>query len=174
MPDCYETLHACLSPATNDASADPDTDTLTNFEEYNVGTDPCVSDSDGDGCNDGREYVSLAGFSPLAWYDFFDVPVPANPDMTPNGSRNKSVDISDVLAVLTYTGATDNGPPNGNGVDYDSDKNGDTVEDGRDYDRTPSMAPNPPWEVGPPDSVVDIQDVLAVLAQSGLDCSDSP
>jgi hypothetical protein len=56
-------------------------------------------------------------------------------------------------------------------VDYDSDKNADTSPDGRDYDRTPSLAPNPPWDAGPPDGAVSIQDVLVNLAQVGRSCS---
>ena len=82
--------------------------------------------------------------------------------------------MGDVLAVPLYSGASDNGPPNGNGVDYDSDKDGDTVEDGLDYDRTPSADPSPPYDAGPPDGSISIADVLAVLAQVGLDCSGAP
>jgi hypothetical protein len=98
--------------------------------------------------------------------------------------------MRDVLAVLFYAFAEPAGEcgdnPNANGVDYDCDKgtdtNGDTVADvppdgvpdGGDYDRSPSTAPNPPWDAGPPNQVVDIRDVLAVLAQFGLDCSGPP
>ncbi len=56
-------------------------------------------------------------------------------------------------------------------MDYDSDKNGDTVEDGLSYDRSPGARPNPPYGAGPPDGAVGMSDVLAVLAQAGLDCS---
>ena len=117
----------------------------------------------------------------LAWHDFYDVPVPANPDMTPNGPRNRAIGIGDVLAVLFYAGAGDGGPPNGNGVSYNSvkgscDWDADTTpdEEGRCYDRTPSTEPNPPHEAGPPNAAIDISDVLAVLAQAGLDCSGAP
>jgi RHS repeat-associated protein len=61
-----------------------------------------------------------------------------------------------------------------NGVDYDSDKNADTVEDGLDYDRSPSAAPNPPWEAGPPDGAVTMADVLAVQPQVGRNCIGAP
>jgi hypothetical protein len=88
----------------------------------------------------------------------------------PNGERDHVVTMSDVLAVLFYVGTSDNGGPNGNGVDYDSDKNGDAVEDGRDYDRSPGSLPNPPWDAGPPNGAVTISDVMAVSAQVGLDC----
>ncbi|MDH5201311.1 MAG: hypothetical protein OEW93_10515, partial [Candidatus Bathyarchaeota archaeon] len=130
------------------------------------------------------------GFDPLNYWDFYDVPVPAYPDPTPNGPRNKVMDISDVLAVLLYVFADEGGPPNANGVSYDSDKGVDTdgdtvadippdgVPDGRDYDRTPGLDPDPVTGIdpaGPPNGVIDIGDVLAVLAQAFVvDCSGPP
>ena len=143
------------------------------------GDDP---DDDNDGCADDEEMSGASApkpgatgpYDPLAWYDFYDVPVPVNPDMTPNGPRNKAVNVQDVVGVTKYVGASDNGPRNANGVDYDSDKNGDTVEDGRDYDRSPGALPNPPYEAGPPSAAVNIQDVVVVLKQVGLDCSGPP
>lgn len=138
---------------------------------------PCP-DSDGDGCDDCSE--QSMGLDPLAWYDFYDVPVPAQADMTPNGPRNQLVDTADVLGVLFYVFADDEGPPNTNGVDYDSvkgscDWNGDTTadEEGRCYDRTPGAEPSPPFEAGPPNGVIDIGDVLAALVQAFvIDCSN--
>ncbi len=45
MPDGYETSYpCCLNPLINDAAADPDHDGRTNIQEYNLGSDPCVSD----------------------------------------------------------------------------------------------------------------------------------
>ena len=89
----------------------------------------------------------MPGFNPLAWYDFFDVPVPASKDSNPNGPRNREVDIADVLAVLYYAGTNAGGPPNGNGVAYDSVKgschvNGHTAPDkeGLCYDRSRDVA----------------------------------
>jgi len=116
------------------------------------------------------------GFDPNAWWDFFDVPAPTYPDPAPNGSRDRVVDIRDTLAVLLYaftepTGACGDNA-NISGVDYDCDKNGDTIEDGLDYDRSPGSDPSPPWDAGSPDDVVDIRDELAVLAQAFVvDCS---
>ncbi|GAG16190.1 unnamed protein product, partial [marine sediment metagenome] len=60
-----------------------------------------AADSDGDGCTDGAELLYL-GFDPLAWYDFYDVPVPALADQDPNGPRNQAVAMGDVLGVLFY------------------------------------------------------------------------
>lgn len=151
----------------------------------------CLSaaDSDGDGCS---EYQEAAGTSPpfpgstctspescysdSNLHDFYDVPVPALPDPEPNGSRDQAIAMDDVLAVLFYVGTYDGdgGTPNANGVAYDVDKDADTVKVGRDYDRSPSAQPNPPWEVGLPDGGVSMDDVLAVLAQVGLNCIEPP
>jgi uncharacterized repeat protein (TIGR01451 family) len=154
-------------------------------------------DTDGDGCLDIIE--EGLGFNPNDGYDVYDVPVPARedavgdgygddlPPIGANGVKNRVVDIRDVLAVLFYALATDDGPPNANGVDYDADKgvdtNGDTtadippdgIDDGVSYDRSLSPLPNPPWGAGPPNGVVNMIDVLAVLAQSfTVDCSQPP
>jgi hypothetical protein len=172
MSDGYEVANPCLDPLVPDGGADPDADGLSSLTEFNLGTNPCVNDTDGDGCADGEE--TPIGFNPLNFYDFFDVPVPANQDPTPNGSKDKQIDIGDVLAVLFYSGANENGVPNGNGVDYDSDKDGDTVKDGRTYDRMSSPPPNPPWDAGMPDGAISQIDVGVVLAQVGLDCSGPP
>ncbi|MFH0909059.1 MAG: hypothetical protein V1929_09880 [bacterium] len=43
MPDWWEIIHG-LNPHLDDASLNPDGDTLTNIQEYNAGTDPQVSD----------------------------------------------------------------------------------------------------------------------------------
>ena len=135
-------------------------------------------------------------FDPTAsgWYDAYDVPVPAREDAAgANGTRDKVVDVRDVLAVMFYAFAEptascgDN--PNSNGVDYDCvkgvDLDGDTDDDapyshgiveGLKYDRSPGPGPDVVTGVdpaGPPDNVVDIRDVLAVLAQAFVvDCSE--
>jgi hypothetical protein len=131
-------------------------------------------DTDGDGCRDGQE--AAMGFDPLDPYDFYDVPVPANADPTPNGSKNRLINVGDTLALLRYVGTFDGdgGTPNANGVSYDSDKMGPGTKAGLDYDRSASPAPNPPWGAGPPDGAVSINDVLVLVAQVGLNCSGVP
>jgi hypothetical protein len=162
--------------------------------------DDPVNDPDDDGCHTLEEQVgapppkpgSTGAYDPAAWYDFYDVPVPAKPDSGPgsgaNGTRNKAVTMADVLAVLFYVGTFDGGGVNPNGVDYDTikgvDLDGDSVNDimpplhaikeGLKYDRSPSPLPNPPWDAGPPNGAVTMADVLANLAQVGLDCSGPP
>jgi len=172
---------------------DSDGDGIDDADEVNMyGTDPLNPDTDGDGCTEGEEIPPGAGpstpganggFDPLAWYDFFDVPVPAQPDPTPNGPRNKVVDIGDALAVLFYAFAEQTGVcgdnPNGNGVDYDCVEGSCVVEgiekgigdpEGYCYDRTTSPLPNPPNDAGPPNGTIDISDALVALSQFGLDC----
>ena len=127
-----------------------------------------AADADADGCTDAQE--AAMGFNSNAWYDFYDVPVPAYSDPTPNGTKSRAVNFQDVVGVLKYVGTKDNDPVNAAGVDYDSDKNGDTIEDGRDYDRSPGPLPNPPYDAGPPSGAVNFQDVVVVLNQVGLDC----
>ena len=60
-------------------------------------------------------------------------------------------------------------------MDYDSDKDVDGAEDGIGYDRTTSLPPNPPWDAGAPNGIIEMSDVLMVLAQSlVVDCSGPP
>jgi len=139
-------------------------------------------DSDGDGCTD----IEEAGDNPLLGgdrnpfdaSDFYDVPVPAYRDPTPNGPRDQAVSLADVLAVLRYVGAYNNGPPNGNSMDYDSlkdgDWNGDTVVNDGDkvglrYDRSFSW----PFS-GPPDGYIVLIDVMRALPQVGASCVNPP
>ena len=105
--------------------------------------------------------------------------MPANQDPTPNGARNKAINVQDVVGILNYVGTYEDGPPNGRGVDYDSAKDGDWNADtsidgldkvGRRYDRQPSTFPNPPWEAGGPDGAVNLQDLVLIFKQVGLDC----
>jgi hypothetical protein len=159
--------------------------------------DDAVNDADDDGCAAAEEQAgalppkpgSTGAYNPAAWYDFYDVPIPAKPDaLGANGTRNKAVNLQDVVAVLKYVGTSVGGPQNGNGVDYDTikgvDLNGDSVNDimpplhnipeGQKYDRSPGPLPNPPYDAGPPDGTVNLQDVVMVLKQVGLDCSGPP
>jgi hypothetical protein len=139
-------------------------------------------DSDGDGCADieeaGDDPMLGGDRNPFFAYDFYDVPVPANSDPTPSGPRSKAVTMPDVLAVLFYVGARANYPPNANGVDYDSLKDGDWNEDtvvddgdkvGLRYDRSASW----PWS-GAPSGAINMGDVLAALDQVGHSCSAPP
>ena len=146
--------------------------------------DACDPDDDNDGCADVEEMAgapapkpgSTGAYNPLAWYDFYDVPVAVRPDPQPNGARNQAINFQDVLDVLAYVGTYDGdgGVPNLNGVSYDSEKMGAGTKAGRDYDRSPGPPPNPPNDAGPPSGAVNFQDVLVVLGQIGLACTGVP
>jgi hypothetical protein len=60
--DRYEALHACLADTA--ASDDPDGDRLSSSQEHAAGTDPCNSDTDEGGENDGSEVAR--GGNPIA------------------------------------------------------------------------------------------------------------
>jgi sugar lactone lactonase YvrE len=134
-----------------------------------------ASDTDHDGCSDsvelGANQMSGGQRDPNDEWDFFDVPAPALTRTSPNGARNRAVTIQDVIAIVSYIGTADNGPANMNGVNYDTDYNGNTAKDGREYDRTPSTTPGEPWRSGPPNGAVTIQDALVALAQVGDACA---
>jgi len=188
-PDQADTDVDGVGDACDNCRLTPNPDQLdTEGDGLGDACDPCLSnpDCDGDGCADGEEVHgpgapapkpgSTGAYDPLAWYDFYDVPVPAYPDPEPNGPKDRAIAMDDVLAVLSYVGTFDGdgGVRNPNGLAYDVDKNTDTVKDGRDYDRSPGTEPNPPWEVRLPDGAVSMDDVLAVLAQVGLSCVGPP
>jgi hypothetical protein len=158
------------------------------YSEVVDGTVTCLgdTDADGDGCSEYQEGFgspapypgstcvdSGSCYSDSAWYDFYDVPVPANADPAPNGVKDGAVTMSDVLAVLRYVFTKEGRGPI-NGVDYDADKNGDTIKDGRDYDRSSGPSPNPPWAAGPPDGAVSMDDIMVILPQVGLGCPETP
>ena len=55
MPARYEALHAGLDAGINDAAGDSDSDGLANIQEYQIGTDPGLADTDGGGETDASE-----------------------------------------------------------------------------------------------------------------------
>ena len=64
MPDAWENLYpGLLNPNDpSDADLDPDSDGLTNVQEYNLGTKPNNADSDGDGTLDGVDNLPLMNY----------------------------------------------------------------------------------------------------------------
>jgi hypothetical protein len=54
MDDDWERQHGLVA-GVNDAALDPDTDRLSNLQEFLAGTDPKKADTDGDGLKDGDE-----------------------------------------------------------------------------------------------------------------------
>jgi hypothetical protein len=89
MPNLWEDANG-LDKNVDDAGEDPDLDDLDNLGEYNNGTDPHDSDTDGGGENDGSE-VDLFGQDPLD---------PADDEIEAIGFVNASPYIS--ATVLTF------------------------------------------------------------------------
>jgi len=72
LPDSYENAHACLNAANGDDGAqDQDEDGLSALDEYRLGANACLADSDDDGYDDGAEV--RGGSDPL---DAASVPLP--------------------------------------------------------------------------------------------------
>lgn len=150
MPDWYETFYG-LNINVNDANISSDSDTLTNLQEYNLGTNPISSDTDGDGLRDDYETLTGNYNGPT---DTGTSPVLADTDgdgLADNVERNTHVfvsasdtgtdpnlsdsdfdGISDGLEVLTYQ----------TNPNADADKDGDTLSDGDEvvlYHTNPSL-----------------------------------
>jgi hypothetical protein len=106
-------------------------------------------DADGDGCADSMEVQQpndgvpptrpgeTGAYNPDAWYDFYDVPVPSLIG-GPGGTRNRAINIGDVLAVNSYSGVRAGDAP------YEADNDGNGIRDGLQYDRSPSQPPTHP------------------------------
>lgn len=100
LPNGYEiiTLHTALSLTDTDNNgitddmADIDSDGLTNYEEYVLGTDPYSTDTDGDGLSDGDE-VNVYNTDPL------------NPD----SDNDTVIDSDEINFGLDPTDPTDGG-----------------------------------------------------------------
>jgi uncharacterized repeat protein (TIGR01451 family) len=67
LPDSWESTYGLSNDTYADAGEDGDVDTLSNYEEYLLGTNPTSGDSDADGMADGWEVAY--GFNPLSSAD---------------------------------------------------------------------------------------------------------
>ncbi len=98
-----------LRPAALDgwAYADPDGDSISNYEEFMLGTDPSLADSDGDGPSDRWELEH--GFGPMV-AQFADPDVDTDGDLIPDGWE-------------AWLGSDPNNPNSGRWdcIDYDGD-----------------------------------------------------
>jgi len=65
MPNEWELLYGFNINDPDDADDDPDEDGLSNLQEYQIGTNPLLRDTSGDGVDDGTAYALRSlGFSP--------------------------------------------------------------------------------------------------------------
>src|SRR5690606_17810164 len=96
LPDDFELANGLNPNDPLDALEDPDQDGLTTLEEYQLGTNIRVADSDGDGISDGEEVVAGAdGF----------ITDPLNADTDGDGVN----DLDEILAGFNPTDSTDGG-----------------------------------------------------------------
>ena len=77
MPNNWEDAHGLDKNNPADAGEDPDLDALDNLAEYNNGTDPHNSDTDGGGENDGSETMDGLGLFDQDPLDPADDEIPA-------------------------------------------------------------------------------------------------
>ena len=145
IPDAWE-VNNSLDPLVDDASLDPDSDGLTNLEEYNYGTNPQDSDSDSDGMPDAWEVNN--SLDPLV----DDASIDSDGDgltnleeyqasTDPNDSDTDSDGLTDGEEIKTYFTDPNNSDSDGDGLtDYDeiitfktdpnnSDSDGDGLTD---------------------------------------------
>ena len=158
------------------ASCNPTVSVTTSCSAATVTTQG-APDADGDGCSDARElgsnHVAGGDRDPSNPWDFFDVPTPVLLPSVTSGTRNHSISIQDTIAVLAYIGTSAGSPThaNANGAKYGTDLNGNGINDGYEYDRTPSTVAGKPWRTGAPDGVVSIADALVSLSSIGDACA---
>jgi hypothetical protein len=158
-------------PAPNANCIDPQTDDRNGV--WNL-----YRDSDLDGCvdleEDGYFHAKGGQRDKTAWWDFFDVPVPVLLPGATTGVRNKAINISDQIAILSYIGVRADLPnytlPNG--ARYGSDLNGNGQLDGAEYDRSPNA--NQPWRPFGPSGSVSISDVTIAGNSIGDSCVPGP
>ena len=113
MPDTYELAHSCLNLTLNDSNIDSDNDALNsnvatiilnNIDEFNLGTDPCNADSDGDGFKDAAElYI---GTNPMKSCGTDGWPLDIINGSSPFTTDVNIMDITSFLVPVRRFGAT--------------------------------------------------------------------
>jgi hypothetical protein len=148
-------------------------------------------DADCDGAPDadesGGDPFTCGTRNPNNPWDLYDVPAPTLASGGDMNNRNSAINITgDVLAVLEYSGTASSGTTCNSGPDgipnnaddrcYDSDEDGDGMDDGLAYDRSPGSVAVPPhpWSDAPDGAISISTDVLLVLDQTSDSCVAPP
>jgi hypothetical protein len=156
-----------LDPLAGDSLADHDGDSLANFAEYNLDTDPCNPDTDGDGMYDGWENsYSSCGLDLLAGDSVLD----ADTDGLNNiGEYNNSTDPCD--PDTDGEGLSDGDEVNIHGTDpTDTDTDGDGLDDA--YEVNTSLS-NPLAPDTDGDGLSDGDEVLTYGTDPNQDDTDT-
>jgi hypothetical protein len=159
--------------------SDCDLDGLADGAEIAVGSDPCVPDTDSDGCTDGKETSSnpsagggrrpapalVPPYSASGFWDFYDVWT--HPSGQPTvWQRTKVVDVDDLISAGAVTSRfATAGTPAGNPLVPPVSNSGYHVA----YDRT-FLGPDA-WDLGPPDGAIGIDEVFWAVAQFAHNCN---
>lgn len=123
MGDQFEADHGLDPNDASDRDTDLDGDTLTNFEEFELRTDPSSSDTDGDGLADNVETDTGV------WVDATNTGThPLKPDTDTDGLRDGAETNTGVFVDATDTGTDPHDPD----TDGDGAKDGLEVEAGTD------------------------------------------
>lgn len=99
LPDEWETVNGLNPNDSADALLDNDNDGLTNAQEYYYGANPGLSDTDGDGVNDGME--AAAGTSPVNIL-IYPVIITSVPDEMANVGQTYIYPLTANVAGVTY------------------------------------------------------------------------
>lgn len=128
------------------ATSDPDLDLDTTGDETSAGTDPCDKDTDGDGCADGEE---------------------TQPNEFTGGDRDplSPYDFYDVNGTKRIDGA-DIGL-----VRFNFNSGGPTPPEDVIYDRSAGAHP---WAPGPPNNMINAQDIGLVRSSFNHNCDAAP
>ena len=127
-------------------------------------------DDDDDGCTDAQELGASAtegGLrNPKSFWDFFDVWTGAPP------TRDKSINIADVGAVVARFGSVRGSPPTeAEALAEALTPPVDITSYHAGFDRSGSDPAGDVWDLLPPNGVIDISDIGAVVAQFGHSCA---
>ncbi|MGA4580048.1 LamG-like jellyroll fold domain-containing protein [Limisphaera sp. VF-2] len=133
LPDWWERRYS-LNVGANDASADPDGDSLTNTSEYQLGTNPRAADTDADGLADNVETNTGV------WVDRNNTGTdPLNPDTDGDGLLDGVETNTGVYGSATNTGTH----PLNRDTDGDGWQDGAEVQFGSNP-TNPQSTPTPP------------------------------
>ncbi|MBI4037918.1 hypothetical protein HY382_02645 [Candidatus Curtissbacteria bacterium] len=113
LTDTQEGNYRCMSAKVNDSASDPDKDSISNVSvnlkmdnitEIILGSDPCRSDTDGDGFSDGAEFYTGTGLTAKCGENAWPADI----------NNDKKVTITDITSFLAPVRRLDTSPGDAN------------------------------------------------------------